>query len=53
MEEQETMRCACGSMQSSGHYTCCNCGNKLYLSDNQSLPKCPRCDHEMYTKDHE
>lgn len=43
----------CGTIQSTGHYTCCNCGTKIYLEENEKLPPCPKCSNETYTKDEE
>jgi DNA-directed RNA polymerase subunit RPC12/RpoP len=35
-----------------GHYTCCNCGNKLYLDNDQNLPQCPKCLNKTFVKDY-
>lgn len=44
-------KCVCGTTQNSGCYVCCNCGQKVYLDDGQTLPPCPKCSNQTYTKE--
>lgn len=40
--------CQCGTMQDSGVYKCCNCGQKIYLAERQVLVQCPRCNQTVF-----
>lgn len=41
----------CGTKQMAGCYSCCNCGQKVYLDEEKVLPPCPRCTNETFTKE--
>lgn len=40
-----------GDRQQEGFYVCENCGQKLYLNENDVLMDCPRCTNKTFTKD--
>ncbi len=42
--------CISGSNQEEGTYICKNCGQKVYLESIKSLPSCPRCGNQIFTK---
>lgn len=31
-----------------GHYGCVNCGNVVWLGENEAFPVCPRCNHKKW-----
>ena len=37
-----------GNVQQKGCYKCCNCGQKVYLEKIKELPKCPKCNCEIF-----
>lgn len=39
-----------GSFAEEGTYICKNCGQKLFLNNEEKLPVCPRCGHSVFTK---
>lgn len=44
-------KCVCGTEQDAGCYCCCNCGQKVYLDEKSTLPPCPRCTNQTFTKE--
>ena len=40
-----------GTMQVRGTYSCDNCGQKVYLDAEKTLPKCPKCGFDVFTKE--
>ena len=38
-----------GQIVCEGVYTCKNCGQKIYVEEENKLPKCPRCFGDIWT----
>lgn len=41
----------CGSEVEKGTYKCCNCGQIVNLDKKSTLPPCPNCTNQTYTKE--
>lgn len=44
-------KCTCGTIVEGGTYCCCNCGLQIDMSDNSTLPPCPRCTNQTFVKE--
>jgi len=41
----------CGTTVEQGTYKCCNCGQIVQMDSNSTLPPCPNCTNQTYTKE--
>ena len=41
----------CGTIQPCGLYVCCNCGQKVYLTDKAILKECIKCNQKFFEKE--
>ncbi len=39
-----------GETVTAGTYYCTNCGQKMEMEDGQTMPPCPRCSNNGFTK---